>query len=141
MAALGASQEVMLTILRRNNVPCADRKTLRKSFRAELKQGRDYLITTLGLRMVRPATTDGPHSFSACAFLLRTWGDPQWRVPKDSDDDLHAASAAAAAGGNGGVRIYIPHNHRDDNLDLPIEPAPPPTIDAEPEPEPDSSGT
>src|SRR6516165_10350003 len=72
MAALGASQPTMIAVLGRNGVICKDRKTLRKAFREELRQGRENLITTLGLRMVRMATNDGPHSFQACAFLLRT---------------------------------------------------------------------
>jgi len=139
MSALGASEPVMLEILRRNNrnnVPCRSRMTLRKAFRAELKQGKENLITTLGLRMVRLATTDGPHSFSACAFLLRTWGGPQWRLPKgqsDADLAIAAAAAAAAGGGNSNVVISLPHNFRDP---LPagavVEHK---VIDVEPEPE------
>ena len=122
MAALGAGHDTMIAILARNNVPCANRRTLRKAFRAELREGRENLVTTLGLRMVRLATTDGPHSFRACAFLLRTWGGPQWRVPKGDDDDLHAAAAAAE-----GVHVYIP-------TEIECDP-PPPMIDGQAEPE------
>jgi hypothetical protein len=113
MAALGASHDVMLQILARNGVPCRSRTTLRKAFREELKQAHENLITTLGLRMVHMATTDGPHSFSACAFLLRSRGGPAWRIPKgQSDADLHAAAAAGMDGVND-VQIVIPHNFRD----------------------------
>jgi hypothetical protein len=77
-----------------------------------LRQGREHLITSLGLRMVHLATTDGPHSFSALAFLLRTWGGSQWRVPKGEEEEQAAAAAASAANDTPTV-IILPHNGRD----------------------------
>jgi hypothetical protein len=122
MAALGASEDVMLAILRRNDVPCRSAVTLRKHFREELKQGREHLVTALGLKMVSWATGDGVHAFSACSFLLRTMGGWQWRLPKDQDDD--------DPHGVGGVVVYIPDNGRGDTGKNPV--ATPPTIDAKP---------
>jgi hypothetical protein len=119
MAALGASEQVMLAILRRNDVPCRSPNTLRKHFREELKQGREHLVTALGLKMVSWATGDGPHAFSACAFLLRTLGGWQWRVPKDQEvDDLRGANVAAV----NNVRFYLPSNGRENTLGTKAEP-------------------
>jgi hypothetical protein len=127
MAALGASHPTMIEILGRNGVICKDRKTLRKVFHEELKQGKENLITTLGLRMVHLATTDGPHSFQACAFLLARLGGPPWRLPKDGDGDVRDG------GGERNVRIYLPANGRED---ISPETVVPPIIDGEAEPSP-----
>jgi hypothetical protein len=52
---------------------------VRKAFKQGLKLGRGAMISTLVMRVFHLATNDGSHSFQACAFLLRTWGRPQWR--------------------------------------------------------------
>jgi hypothetical protein len=74
VAALGASHPVMLAMLQRRNAPVRNRRTLCRAFREELRQGKENLITSLGVQMVQMATNDGPHSFSACVFLLRPLG-------------------------------------------------------------------
>jgi hypothetical protein len=127
MAALGASEDVMLAILRRNDVPCRSAVTLRKHFHEELRQGREHLVTALGLKMVSWATGDGPHAFSACAFLLRTLGGWQWRLPRDqADDDLRGAAAGVA----NNVQFYLPSNGRENTIDA--KATPPAASSAEP---------
>jgi hypothetical protein len=84
-----------------------------------LKLGREVMICSLGMRMYQLATTDGLHTFQACASLLRTFGGPMRRVPKDRDDD-----DVPAADEPDTVRIVLPHNFR--------EPPPPDAIIAEP---------
>jgi hypothetical protein len=110
MVTVGASETVMLEILQRNGVNIRHPRTLRRAFKEELKQGREHLIASLGMKMLRHAMGDGPHSFSALAFLLRTMGGPQWRVPKDEDEDQ--AAAAASATNDTPTVIILPANGR-----------------------------
>jgi hypothetical protein len=127
MAALGASQPTMIALLCRNGGMCKDLKTLRKAFREELKQGREHLVTALGSKMVSWATGDGPHAFSACAFLLRTLGGWQWRLPKGDDSDLPDGRTSELPG----KIVILPDNRRGDAK--PEMFGKPPSIEARPE--------
>jgi hypothetical protein len=110
MAALGASEDVMLAILRRNDVPCRSAVTLRKHFHEELRQGREHLVTALGLKMVSWATGDGVHAFSACSFLLRTMGGGQWKLPRGEESDPLGGRGSEPAG----RVVILPDNRRGD---------------------------
>jgi hypothetical protein len=109
-------------------VRCTSITTLRRAFKAELAFGRELVTISLGMRLYNLATHDGPHSFSACCFLLCTFGGPQWRLPKDTDDPRVPATDEA----DNNVVIYLPENHRDHIPDENM--VEPPTIDAQVEP-------
>jgi hypothetical protein len=129
LTGFAIGQEVIVALFKRKGVRCTSIPTLRRAFRAELASGREQMISTLGMRMFHLATTDGPHSFQACAFLLRTWGGPQWRLPKGEDGD----DPQVPTDEPNGVRIILPHNFREaPPPDAIVEE--PPTIDAEFEP-------
>jgi hypothetical protein len=92
---------------------------LNRAFKQELRHGRETMIAVLSMRLYHLATTDGPHSFQALAFLLRSRGGEAWRA-KVEDDDPRVPTDEV----DNNVVIYLPENRRDNG----------PTIDADPEP-------
>jgi hypothetical protein len=54
-----------------------DRKTLRRHFRDELRDGREMLIARMGLCIVRAGLAG---DWRAAAYWLARFGGPQWRL-------------------------------------------------------------
>jgi hypothetical protein len=108
LAGCGASEYAILNVLQRQGVACNSRHALCRAFKEELRHGRETMVAALSMRLYHLATTDGPHSFQALAFLLRSRGGPAWRVPKGEDGDPRVP-----ADEDNSVVIYLPSNGRD----------------------------
>jgi len=104
LAAAGNSQR-LISIVIGCSVP-----TLRKAFRAQLKQTKDIVDAMVGAAVVRSALQG---NVAAQKYYLLTHGVPGWQIPKTGDAAADAAIAAALSGSNGeeqslAPRIYIP---------------------------------
>jgi hypothetical protein len=120
LSAFGIPERAICAELMRQGVQCASDNTLRRKFRAELTNGRDRLVATLGQRVLAIAMSNQTNNLTACQYLLHRIGGPMWREPKEDIADEVPA--------NTGAMIYprAELERRVEGLQ--------PTIDAEPEP-------
>jgi hypothetical protein len=124
LAGFGISQPAMVEVLKREGLPCTAVTTLRRSFRTELKLGKEMLITSLGLKLYEHAMSDKPTAYNALVFLLKTVGGQAWRTAETKTDEVPRPADSE----DKRVHIYIPDNGRQryDTLhpDFELEPEP-----------------
>lgn len=107
MVALNHSQEAIVREFRHRNLPCTSVETLQKVFPEELAHGKERRLAGYGVKLHSIAMGNTPQALSALKFLLATQGGPQWRVPKDLDDN-NEDLALERAMDNQRRRIYLP---------------------------------
>jgi hypothetical protein len=108
LAGFGISQQAMVAVLKREVLPCTAVTTLRRSFRTELKLGKEMLITSLGQKLYEHAMSDKPTAYNALVFLLKTFGGQAWRLAETKSDEASPASAYLEV-----VHFFMPPNSRD----------------------------
>ena len=107
MCLLGHSQESIVREFKYRNLPCQTVETLQKVFGEELAHGKERRLAGYGVKLHSIAMGNTPQALSALKFLLATQGGPQWRVPKDLDDN-NEDLALERAMDNQRRRIYLP---------------------------------